>query len=332
MLLLLNEDTTSLSYWLNWRVLLCAIWVLTPMSFASYLIWIYEHLEHSDFDRESEEVTIGTSWNRVWSPCMREVPLSFLMAFRIMSFCLLLVAITFDVAVHGLDIFYFYTQWTFMLVTVYFLFGSLLSIYGCYQDFKINSVANALMGPDPESGTYMPLASEKSMKDKLAKSLEYKNKSQSTRIFQIVSHTYEILFQITAGSVMLTDVVYWCVIFPFLTIANYEMSFLTVVAHSLNAVLLVGDALLNSLRLPWYRISYFILWTGIYVIFQWIVHASVPLWWPYPFLDLSKPYAPLWYLVVALMHLPCYGIAVLIVKFKECMFTRWFSQSYIRQR
>lgn len=33
--------------------------------------------------------------------------------------------------------------------------------------------------------------------------------------------------QMTAGAVMLTDSVYWFVIFPFLTIVDYEMSFVS---------------------------------------------------------------------------------------------------------
>ena len=37
-----------------------------------------------------------------------------------------------------------------------------------------------------------------------------------------------IFSQMTAGAVMLTDGVYWLVIFPFLNITDYEMSFVSV--------------------------------------------------------------------------------------------------------
>lgn len=96
--------------------------------------------------------------------------------------------------------------------------------------------------------------------------------------------------------------------------------------HSLNAILLIGETTLNGLRFPWFRISYFILLTGVYVIFEWIVHASVSMWWPYPFLDLSIPSAPVWYLAVALMHLPCYALFALIIKAKYYVLYRWFPQ------
>ncbi|GKD08486.1 hypothetical protein Tco_1188171, partial [Tanacetum coccineum] len=132
----------------------------------------------------------------------------------------------------------------------------------------------------------------------------------------------------SAGAAMLTDSVYWIVIVPFLTIVGYELGFLTLVAHSLNLVLLLGDTALNSLCFPWFRISYFLLLTAFYVLFEWILHALVSTWWPYPFLDLTVEYAPLWYLLVALLHIPCYSFFFLVVKLKYHLLARCFPQSY----
>ncbi|MBA0567921.1 hypothetical protein Golob_005452, partial [Gossypium lobatum] len=68
-----------------------------------------------------------------------------------------------------------------------------------------------------------------------------------------------------AGAVMLTDLIYWCLIFPFLTIEDYALNFvssvslcssgycfqdlscMTVNMHTLNVILLLGDTALNSL-------------------------------------------------------------------------------------
>ncbi|XP_076955538.1 uncharacterized protein LOC143630393 [Bidens hawaiensis] len=93
--------------------------------------------------------------------------------------------------------------------------------------------------------------------------------------------------------------------------------------HSVNAVLLLVDIFLNRLRFPFYRLAYFGLWTCIYAIFQWIVHACVSFWWPYPFLDLSSPYAPIWYLGVGLILLPAYGIFALIVWGKQRLLSKF---------
>ncbi|XP_048617269.1 uncharacterized protein LOC125589082 [Brassica napus] len=58
---------------------------------------------------------------------------------------------------------------------------------------------------------------------------------------------------------------------------------------------------------PLFRVSYFVVWTGVFVLFQWIVHACVSFWWPHPFLDLSSPYAPLWYATQTYLSIPYIG-------------------------
>ncbi|XP_073057747.1 uncharacterized protein [Primulina eburnea] len=319
MQLLADGDPTSLSYWLTWRVLLCVICVLASILVGSYLIWKYEG------DGTSNE----GCYNLSWIPCLKQIHPIFLMSFRIISFCLLLVALSCDVAVHGFELFYYYTQWTLSLCVIYFGFGSFLSIHGCFQYPKIINHGKCHVPEDMEKGLYAPLSQGAVDRGvKLSERLNHPGKSHVLLTSEFWGYLFQVLFQITAGAVTLTDVVYWCVIVPFLSIRDYEMSLLTVLVHSLGAVLLLGDTAINSLRFPWFRISYFFWWTGIYVIFQWTVHAFVSIWWPYPFLDLSRPLAPLWYLVVALMHLPCFGIFLLIVKMKHLIMSKLFPTCY----
>ncbi|KAF2581370.1 hypothetical protein F2Q68_00006158 [Brassica cretica] len=82
-----------------------------------------------------------------------------------------------------------------------------------------------------------------------------------------------------------------------------------VIKHSVNVVFLLGETFLNSLWFPLFRISYFVLWTGVFVILQWIVHACVS-----------------WYAAVGLMHVPCFGVFALIVKLKYMWFSKCFSE------
>ncbi|XP_059641215.1 uncharacterized protein LOC132283295 isoform X2 [Cornus florida] len=330
MQLMLIGDVTSLHNWLNWRVLLCAVWVLTPMVMASYWIWKYECLDLSKTDKE------GTWRGRVlyddeaWRPCVKEIHPICLLVYRIISFCLLLWTLILEVIYHGGGIFYYYTQWTLTLVTIYFGLGSVISIYGCYlhnqtcRGININHV-----GIDAEQGLYAPLTCGETVnRVGMEENLGIQGKNYVLRTAGIWCYVFQVIFQMNAGAVMLTDCIYWFIIFPFLTIKDYDLNFLTVVTHSLNAILLLGDTALNCLLFPWFRISYFILWTGVYVIFQWTVHAFASIWWPYPFLDLSRPSAPLWYLLVALLHIPCYCVFLLIMKTKHYLLSRWFPQSY----
>ncbi|KAI3808731.1 hypothetical protein L1987_24690 [Smallanthus sonchifolius] len=312
--LTLVSDSTSLSYWLRWEFFFCLLPVLTSMIIASVLIRKYEgscntERAYSLYDGEA------------WMPCVKGLSPVWLLAFRIIASCLLLAASIADVATHGANLFYYYTQWTLILTIFYFMFGSLLSACGCIRQHNISNAHSK--HTDAEKGLYVPLT-----KARTGESVNELGECYFSETGALYGYIFQIIFQMTAGAVMLTDGVYWLLIFPFLTIVDYEMSFLTVVVHSLNLVLLLGDTAMNSLGFPWFRISYFILFTAFYVIFEWIVHAFVATWWPYPFLNVSEQYAPMWYWVVASLHLPCYVIFALCVKTKYFILSRWFPESY----
>lgn len=328
-----RPDTTTLSYWLNWRVLLCAVWILTSMIFASYLIWKYEGSAHSKRNKgkAQEELPQLFCDDDAWKTCLRELHPIWLLAYRVMSFSVFLVILVFDGVKHGSSVLFFYTQWTFTLVTIFFGFGAALSIYGCYMRYKIGQRFHVYHVDDQEPGSYLSLASWEPDSSTTSAGqntgLDEENCGHAGAGTGIWGFLFQVMFQMIAGAVLLTDCVYWSIIFPFLTIREYDLHFMTFIMHSLNAVFLIGDTALNCLRFPWFRISYFILWTSIFVISQWIIHACVSIWWPYPFLDLSSPYAPLWYFLVGLMHIPCYGLFVLIVEMKVYVLSKWFPQS-----
>ncbi|KAK6928359.1 hypothetical protein RJ641_006950 [Dillenia turbinata] len=323
----MTSDSTFLTYYWNWRVVLCAISILLPMLAASFMIWKYEFLDR--LKSVKGESHPETAWfiqpDDAWKPCLRSVHPVCLLAFRVAAFCLLLAIIVKDILLNGGSTLYFYTQWTFILVTIYFGLGVFLSVYGClwrgHQEIGSGHDIDHFV-VDTESGYYVPLPHGE------ATDLTIVRHGRVSQIAGFCSHLLQVIFQINAGAVMLTDCVYWLIIFPSLTIKEYNLSFMAFNLHSLNAIFLLGDTALNSLRFPWFRISYFVLWTGIYVIFQWIIHACIPIWWPYPFLDLSSPYAALWYAVVALMHIPCFSLFALIVKMKHKLMSRCFPQSY----
>lgn len=325
-----TADATTLSYWLNWRVLPCAIWVFASFVFALWMIWKYEikdRLGHSRQETQQDKNKLRIC--QAWRPCLRQIHPIWLLAFRVCAFGLMLASLIVKALVNGASMFYYYTQWTFTLLTIYFACGSAVSIYGVFLCNRTRTEGpNAhLIENGMEEGQHVPLLCGKPsnlIEGNIVSSS--KDQSISSTAANIWSYIFEVLFQINAGAVVLTDCTYWFVIFPFLTIEDYNFSFMTINMHTLNLVLLLGEIALNSLTLPKFRISFFFLWTGIYVIFQWIVHAFVPMGWPYPFLDLSAPYSPLWYILMGLIQIPCYGISMLIIKLKHKLILKWFPQ------
>lgn len=327
----MTGDTTTPSYWLNWRVLLCSIWVLISLVFASILISKYECPRDSrDGSQERVKDSPGVLYeDEVWRPCLKSIHPFWLLGFRIVAFIVLLLMLILNVAVDGGDIFYYYTQWTFTLVTLYFGLGSLLSMHGCYKYHNRVADRYDAEGLDTERGINQTSRNaENSRVSSGAKGFRQNKHQHDRQIASLWGYVFQIIFQMNAGAVLLTDCVFWFILVPFLAIKNYSLNFFIINMHSINAVFLLAETALNCLRFPWFRIAYFFLWTAVYVIFQWIVHACIAIWWPYPFLDLSSPYAPIWYSSVALLHIPCYGLFVLIMKLKHFLMSKWFPQSY----
>ncbi|XAR72617.1 hypothetical protein NMG60_11019324 [Bertholletia excelsa] len=328
-----TADTTAPSYWFNWRFLFSATWVLMSMVFAFFLISKLEGphgLRRENRERQKEAPGILYD-DEVWKPCLKGTHPAQLLAFRVVAFFVLLILLILNVAVNGGGIFYFYTQWTFTLVTIYFGLGSILSLYGC---FKYQNMAG---GDGTNNQEFDAEQNSYGGDHRYARNSNAPNGSKHLRtsqghdVHQIAGfwgYVFQIIFQMNAGAVILTDCVFWFILVPILTIKDYNLNFLVIIMHSINVVFLLGDTALNSLRFPWFRIGYFFLWTSVYVIFQWIIHACISLWWPYPFLDLSSPFAPVWYATMAMMHIPCFGIFVLVIKMKHFLFSKLFPESY----
>ncbi|KAJ6955786.1 hypothetical protein NC652_007025 [Populus alba x Populus x berolinensis] len=186
------------------------------------------------------------------------------------------------------------------------ILGTVMSAYGCWVSLKQPAVS--------EHGENSVFLKRDVEEDGTTTSTTYKEKKSGGTI-KLRSHCAEEAIRERAG--------FW----GYLMQIIYQ---LMGCMHSLNAVFLVLDTALNSLPFPWFRLAYFVQWSCLYVIFQWVIHACGFTWWPYPFLELNTPWAPLWYFAMAVIHIPCYGIYALIFKAKNTIFPRLFPRSFER--
>ncbi|CAN0890327.1 hypothetical protein LINGRAHAP2_LOCUS16371 [Linum grandiflorum] len=244
----MTGDTTAASYWVNWRFLLCGVWVLASMNIALVLIWKKEHnfIHRQEVEEEEERKEEAFLYDdQAWMPSLKGIHPAWLLVFRLSAFSVLLLLLIVSVLVGGsTTVFYYYTQWTFTLVTLYFAIGSLLSIRGCYRYHKRSSgdrVGDAEL--DAEHGE---------------SSMSIKGSTPPS------SHQAAVLDRQPAGKLVYA----------------FQIIFQLIVSmHSMNAIFLLGDTAMNCMPFPFFRIAYFILWTIVYVVFQWILHASVKLWY-----------------------------------------------------
>ncbi|KAK2403386.1 protein rolling protein [Trifolium repens] len=320
----------------EWYDFVCFAIVGGSILVALWLLWTNEgsSASHSDFDilvdsllvaspSQDNRVAIGHVNNsQLWTSCWRGVHPLVLFATRFSSLVILAVLLSLDIHEYDASIFYYYTEWTFTLVMIYFALGTTVSAYGCWKLFN---------KPPPLQNGEMAEFLRRDLDTKTSIRLQTRYvEEEFKQIAGFLGYLMQITYQTSAGAVILTDIVFWCVIVPFLSISHFKLNMLMGCMHTLNAFFLLFDTLLNNLSFPWFRIAYFVLWSCSYVIFQWVIHACGFKWWPYPFLELNIPYAPLWYICMALVHIPCYGLYSLIVKAKINILPRFFPRAFLR--
>ncbi|RZC88232.1 hypothetical protein C5167_016033 [Papaver somniferum] len=133
------------------------------------------------------------------------------------------------------------------------------------------------------------------------------------------------VYQTSAGAVLLTDIVFWCILVPFLTADTFRVTPVTILfLIRMLTFTYACKSLPKQVSTNTHKSE----------AQEGVVVLSSCLWlpryrWPYPFLELSTPWAPLWYFALTLVHIPCYSIYSLLVNAKLSIFPKMFPHSYL---
>ncbi|KAJ8899026.1 hypothetical protein K2173_008849 [Erythroxylum novogranatense] len=272
---------------------------------------------------------VGSS--QLWTTCWKNMSPIWLLLTRFTSLLIMAVLLTLDIKDWGPNVFIYYTEWTFTLVMVYFALGTVISTYGCFLSTSQPSSENGVTERDVEEIGILSSITYRSKENRSTVKLQSHYAEEAARQRAgFWGYLMQSIYQTCAGAVILTDLVFWCIIVPFGSNEHLQLDLLMGSMHTLNAVFLLIDTALNDLPFPWFRIAYFMQWSCFYVVFQWVIHAYGFTWWPYPFLELDIPWAPLWYFVLAIAHIPCYGLYVMIVNAKNSIFPKLFTRAFVR--
>ncbi|PON43203.1 Protein rolling stone [Parasponia andersonii] len=287
-------------YWVQWQVPVCALIFIMPAVIA---------LKYVNKGKRGEALRSFDLWNCCW----RHLNPLWLLFYRAFAFVCMAWMLCQMVAIDGPFAFYFYTQWTFALVMIYFAMATVISAYGCWTSTKKTT-------SDRE--------------EELEDDINLRNPDAQKEIHQKVGswgYVMQAMYHTCAGASILTDLVFWCLLVPLEAGEQFELTLLMSCLHTMNIVFLIGDTALNSLPFTWFGFVYFVFWSCLYITFQWVVHlCGFMTWWPYPFLELNTPWAPLWYLGMALFHVPCFWIYTMLIKAKNSLLPRLFPRVYAR--
>nr|KJB49744.1 hypothetical protein B456_008G136300 [Gossypium raimondii] len=236
-----------------------SLWVLWKKEAASRCDEesVYESLlearpDADGFIRATPRAHVGS--NQLWTSCWIRVHPGWLVLTRFVSFAVMAGFLVWDIVEWDASIFVYYTEWTFVLVMVYFALGTAISAYGCWVCFTTplpeNSLRDEFVKTDVEEG-------------RIANSVTYQAKNVWCKI-KLQSHyaqeefqrragfwgyLMQIIYQTCGGAVILTDIVFWLVIVPFLSNSHLGLNMLMGCMHTVNAVFLIVDTLFNSLAL-----------------------------------------------------------------------------------
>ncbi|ONM60328.1 hypothetical protein ZEAMMB73_Zm00001d022384 [Zea mays] len=227
------------AYWLRWQVLVCGALIALPTVAAAALL---PRLRSSAPPLRAADL---------WVPCWARLHPGWLLAYRAVALAAAVALLARLVVARGITVFYFYTQWTFLLVTIYFAFATAISAHGCLvysrKSLRKADESRGLLNADVENRDVSNSVSGERKTDETNMMMSYYEQIVNERRAGFWGRCMEIIYQTSAGATMLTDVTYWGLLVPFFYRDKFGLALFTDGMHSLNAVFLLIDTLLNNM-------------------------------------------------------------------------------------
>nr|CAB3458845.1 unnamed protein product [Digitaria exilis] len=227
------------AYWLRWQVLVCGALIALPAAAAAALL---PRLRRNAAPLRATDL---------WVPCWARLHPGWLLGYRAFALAAAVALLARLLLGHGISVFYFYTQWTFLLVTIYFAFATAISAHGCWVYSKKSSrkaaESHGFLNDDVENHALSTTVSGETKKDETTKLSSYYEQIVNEKRAGFWGRCMQIIYQTSAGATMLTDVTFWGLLVPFFYRDKFGLALVTDGMHSLNAVFLLIDTVLNNM-------------------------------------------------------------------------------------
>ncbi|KAG2455074.1 hypothetical protein HYH02_000896 [Chlamydomonas schloesseri] len=228
----------------------------------------------------------------------------------------------------GTYVFKFYTIWNWWLLGLYFTLAATASALCVLAESRANAKSRAASSAAGANGSNQPAATSPTANGTASGDVTKAGTAAPSSLQRAtpLSRTCHALFMINSSTVIIVDAVCWGLLYPMLArgpqtpetqriIKRLLLTFTSYNQHGLNALYVFADLFLNRHRLAFHATGPLGLWSMAYAVWAHVWHAKSGKWL-YPFLDTSKPWAPVAYFGLYMVHWIAFGLVALLYRVK----------------
>ncbi|GLE00370.1 hypothetical protein PINS_up009127 [Pythium insidiosum] len=131
----------------------------------------------------------------------------------------------------------------------------------------------------------------------------------------------DLILDVCLSVSLLIGVVVWTILYPYAKQIGHPevlLNWVSYCQHGVNIVLLQIDFVATHHSVSVDALPLIIAWPTAYCLFAWIIHGTITHgFWPYPFLRLDTPWAPVWYGGLLVAHLCVFVLMLYLTRLKQ---------------